>query len=150
VNATAPKGFDYGVAALPHPANRPDLANYGMVGGNPGTIMKGTKHPAEAWQFLSYMQTLGPTMSFAYAIQNVPQLIAGANSPQLNPEPHYRVFVKYAQGPHIAAFPVSPVSSDYANSLTSIESLVLHGKMTAKQGLDKVTKDLQTKLDSGI
>jgi multiple sugar transport system substrate-binding protein len=150
VNLNAPKGFDYGVAPLPHPANRPDLANYGMVGGNPGTIMKGTKHPAEAWQFLSYMETLGPTLQFANAIENVPQLTAALNSPQLNPEPHYRVFVKYAQGPHIAVFPVSPVSSDYASELTSVESQVLHGKMTAKQGLDKVTSDLQTKLSSGI
>ena len=81
----APKGFDYGVAPLPHPANRPDLANYGMVGGNPGTIMKGTKHPNEAWQFLSYMETLGPTMSFANAIENVPQLTAALTSPQPQP-----------------------------------------------------------------
>jgi multiple sugar transport system substrate-binding protein len=146
----APKGFSYGVAPLPHPANRPDLANYGMVGGNPGTIMKGSKNPDAAWQFLSYVEGLGPTMSFAYAMENVPQLIAGLNSPKLNPEPHYRVFVKYAQGPHISAFPVIPVSSDYASELTSIEQLVLHGKMTAKAGLDKVTSDLQTKLDSGI
>lgn len=146
----APKNFAYGVAPLPHPANRPDLANYGMVGGNPGTIMKGSKHPAQAWAFLSYMQTLGPTLSFANGIENVPQLIAAASSPQLNPEPHYRVFVRYAQGPHIAAFPVTSVSTDYANSLTTAESLVLHGKMTAKQGLDQVTSQLETKLNQGI
>jgi multiple sugar transport system substrate-binding protein len=146
----APKNFDYGVAPLPHPASRPDLANYGMVGGNPGTIMKGTKHPAEAWAFLSYMETPGPTLSFANAIENVPQLTALASSPNLNPEPHYRVFVRYAQGPHIAAFPVTPVSTDYANSLTTIESLVLHGKMTAVQGLAKVTSDMESKLGQGI
>jgi multiple sugar transport system substrate-binding protein len=146
----APKGFDYGVAPLPHPANRPDLANYGMVGGNPGTIMKGSKNPDAAWKFLSYVEGLGPTMSFAYTMENVPQLIAGENSPKLNPEPHYRVFVKYAQGPHIAAFPVSPVSSDFASELASAEQLVLHGKTTAKAGLDKVTSDMQSKLSSGI
>ena len=145
-----PKTLDYGVAPLPHPANRPDLANYGMVAGNPGTIMKGSKNPDAAWKFLSYVEGLGPTMSFAYAMDNVPQLIAGENSPKLNPDPHYRVFVKYAQGPHIEAFPVSPVSSAYAAALASTEQLVLHGKTTAKAGLDKVTSDLQAELNSGI
>jgi multiple sugar transport system substrate-binding protein len=146
----APKNFDYGVAPLPHPANRPDLANYGMVGGNPGTIMNGTKHPAEAWAFLSYIETPGPTLSFANAIENVPQLASLGTSPRLNPEPHYRIFVKYAQGPHIAAFPVLAISTDYANSLTTDEGLVLHGKMSAKQALDQVTSQLQAKLDQGI
>lgn len=150
VPTRAAKGFDYGVAPLPHPANRPDLANYGMVGGNPGTIMKGTKHPAEAWAFLSYVEGLGPTIEFANALYNVPQLIAASTSSQLNPEPHYRAFVRYAQGLHIAAFPVTPVSSDYANSMTAIEGLVLHGKMSPKQGLDKLTTDLQTKLDQNL
>jgi multiple sugar transport system substrate-binding protein len=121
-----------------------------MVGGNPGTIMNGTKHPAEAWAFLSYMETPNPTLSFANAIENVPQLAALGTSPKLNPEPHYRVFVKYAQGPHIVAFPVTSISTAYANSLTTAEGLVLHGKMTAKQALDKVTSDLQTQLDQGI
>jgi multiple sugar transport system substrate-binding protein len=150
VPSQAAKGFDYGVAAIPHPANRPDLANYGMVGGNPGTIMKGTKHPAEAWSFLSYVESLGPTIAFANVMYNVPQLTAAINSPQLNPEPHFRVFVKYAQGPHIGAFPVLPVSTDYANSMVTIEGLVLHGKMSPKQGLDKLTSDIQTKLDQNL
>jgi hypothetical protein len=58
--------------------------------------------------------------------------------------------VKYAQGPHIAAFPVLAISTDYANSLTTDEGLVLHGKMSAKQALDQVTSQLQAKLDQGI
>lgn len=146
-----PKGtLDYGVTALPHPANRPDLANYGLAGGNPGTIMKGSKNPDAAFTFLAYMETVGPTVAYANAIDNVPQLKAAINSPALNPDPIFRAFVRYAQGPGIGAFPVTPVSADYANSLTTVEQLVLHGKMTPKQGLDKVTRDLQAKLGQGL
>jgi multiple sugar transport system substrate-binding protein len=150
VEREAPKGFDYAVAPLPHPASRPDLANYGMAGGNPGTIMKGTKNPDAAFTFLAYMQTVGPTVAYANAILNVPQLKAAINSPALNPNPIYRAFVRYAQGPGIGSFPVTPVSSNLANSLTTVEQLVLHGKMTPKQGLDKVTHDLQAQLNQGI
>ena len=95
------------------------------------------------------METVGPTMGFANAIDNVPQLKAAIKSPQLNPDPHFRAFVQYAQGPHIGAFPVTPVSADYANSLTTIENLVLHGKMTPKQGLDKVTQRLANQARPG-
>jgi hypothetical protein len=46
----------------------------------------------------------------------------------------------------VVVFPVTPVSSEFANELTQIEDLVVHGKMTPKAGLDKVTKDIQAKL----
>ena len=149
----APKTFDWANVPLPHPANRPDLANAGMAGGNPGTIMKGSKHPAEAFKFLMYMETVGPTVEFANTINNVPQLYDAITSPKLDPNPHYRAFVRYASGKNIKYFPVLPVSADYADQLTRIEDLVLHGKMTPQQGLNKVTAVVQTKLDqeqSGI
>lgn len=147
VNAYAPKGFQWGNVPLPYPAKRPDLANSGMAGGNPGTIMKGTKHPLEAFKFLEYMESVGPTVDFANAIHNVPQLYAALKSPKLDPNPHYRAFVQYAQGPKVTSFPVLPVSADYAAELTRNEDLVVHGKMSPQAGLDRVTTVVQQKLD---
>ncbi len=143
----APKTFEWGNVALPHPASRPDLANYGMAGGNPATIMKGSKHPKEAFDFLRYIESVEPTVAFANAINNVPQLFDAIKSPKLDPNPHYRAFVRYAFGKGIKNFPVLPVSSDYADQLTRIEDLVVHGKMTPQQGMDKVTSTVQGKLD---
>ena len=153
VKAYARKGFQWGNVPLPYPANRPDLANSGMAGGNPGTIMKGSKHPLEAFKFLTYMESVGPTVAFANAIHNVPQLFVALKSPKLDRNAHYRAFVKYAQGPKIRSFPVLPVSADYADQLTRIEDLVVHGKMSPQAGLNKVTTVIQQKLDqfrSGI
>lgn len=141
----APK-VDWAVAPLPYPAGHPELLGSGMAGGNPGMIMKGSKHPDEAWNFLRWIETLPPTMAFANAINNVPQLKAALSSPQLDSNPKYRQFVHYAFGPKVVVFPVTPVSSEFANELTQIEDLVVHGKMTPKAGLDKVTKDIQAKL----
>lgn len=141
----APK-VDWGVAPLPYPAGHPELLGSGMAGGNPGTIMKGTKHPDEAWAFLRWVETVSPTVAFANAINNVPQLKAALQSPQLDPNPKYRQFVKYAFGPKVVVFPVNAVSSDYANEMVQIEDLVIHDKMSPKAGLDKLTSDIQAKL----
>jgi multiple sugar transport system substrate-binding protein len=138
--------LDYGVAPLPYPAGHPELAGSGMAGGNPGMIMAGSKHPAEAFQFLQWVETLQPTIAFANAINNVPQLKAAVNSPDLDPNPSFRTFVKWAQGPKITVFPVISVQNELAVELTQVEDKVLHGKMTAQAGLDQVTKDIQAKI----
>ena len=145
--AYGPKNLDWSQAPLPYPAARPDLANSGIAGGNPGFILKGTKHPFEAFKFMEYMQSVGPTVAFANFIHNVPQLYAAQTSPMLDPNPHFRTFVKYAGGPKVGAFVVLPIGSDFAAGLTGAEDLVVHGKMSAKQGLDKLTLQMQQKLD---
>jgi len=148
VNAYAPAGFQWGNVPLPYPANRPDLAGTGVAGGNPGTLMKGSKHSLEAFKFMEYMESLGPTVDFANAIHNVPQLYAALTSPKLDPNPHYRAFVKYSQGPKVTAFPVIAVSAQFADELSRMEALVVHGKMSAQDGLNKVTSDVQKLLDA--
>ena len=148
INAYAPAGFGWGNVPLPYPAAHPELAGTGVAGGNPGTLMKGSKNPLAAFKFMEYMESVGPTVAFADAIHNVPQLYAALSSPDLDPNPHFRAFVKYAQGPKVTAFPVIPVSANFADELTRYEALVVHGKMSPQAGLDKVTSDVQKLLDA--
>lgn len=148
VNAYAPAGFQWGNVPLPYPAAHPELAGTGVAGGNPGTLMKGSKHSLEAFKFMEYMESLGPTVDFANAIHNVPQLYAALTSPKLDTNPHYRAFVKYSQGPKVTAFPVIPVSANFADELTRIEALVVHGKMSAQDGLNQATANVQKLLDA--
>lgn len=138
--------LDYGVAPLPYPAGHPELLGSGMAGGNPGMIMAGSKHPDEAFQFLEWIETLQPTIAFANAINNVPQLRAAVDSPQLDPNPKFRTFVRWAQGSKIAVFPVISVQNQLATELAQIEDKVLHDKMSAKAGLDQLTKDIQSQI----
>jgi multiple sugar transport system substrate-binding protein len=148
INAYAPKGFQWGNVALPYPAASPSLAGTGVAGGNPGTLMKGSKNPDAAFKFMEYMESVGPTVDFANAIHNVPQLFAALKSPKLDTNTHYRAFVKYAQGPKVTSFPVLPVSADYADQLGQVEALVVHGKMSPRDGLNQVTNTVQQKLDA--
>ncbi len=90
---------------------------------------------------------MAPTVAFANVLNNVPQVTAALTSPKLDPDPLFRTFVHYAGTARVAIFPNLPISSQYTAALATMEQQVLHGKMTAKQGLDKVTKDMQTLLD---
>jgi multiple sugar transport system substrate-binding protein len=148
VPAYAPKGFQWENVPLPYPAGHPELANSGVDYGNPAMIMKGTKNPEAAFKVLEYMTSVGPTVSLANVVRNVPQIYAALQSPNLAKDPVYRRFIAYAQGPRMTAFPVLPVSAAYQNELGQYEDLALHGKMTAQAALDKVTKDMQTQLDA--
>ena len=143
-----PKNFQWDVAPMPYPAAHPELANSGMDYGNPTMIMKSTKHPLEAFKVLQYMQSVEPAVKFANIIRNVPQMYAALQSPNLAPDPRYRRFIQYAQGPKMTVFPVLPVSAQYQNELGRIEQLVINGKMSAQDGLNKVTSDMQTQLDA--
>ncbi len=138
--------LDYGVAPLPYPAGHPELLGTGMAGGNPGMILAGSKHPDQAFQFLEWIETLQPTIAFANAINNVPQLRAAVTSTDLDPDQNFRTFVRWAQGSKIAVFPVISVQNEFATEMIQIEDKVLHGKMDAKAGLDQLTKDIQARL----
>ncbi len=143
----APKGFDWASAPLPYPASHPELANAGEAGGNLGFIFRKSPHPLEAMKFLEWIQNVGPTVAFANVLNNVPQVKAALTSPKLDPDPKFRKFVNYSGTARVAIFPNLPVSGQYLAELTTIEPQVLHGKMDAKAGLDKVTHDIQTLLD---
>jgi multiple sugar transport system substrate-binding protein len=148
VPAYAPKGFQWENVPLPYPAGHPELANSGVDYGNPTMIMKGTKNPQAAFKVLEYMTSVEPTVAMANVVRNVPQVYAALKSPNLAKDPIYRRFIQYGQGSKMTVFPVLPVSAAYQTELGRIEDLVIHGKMTAQAGLDKVTKDMQTQLDA--
>ena len=143
-----PKDFQWDNAPLPYPAAHPELAGSGVDFGNPTMIVKGTKNPLAAFKVLQYMQSVHPLVEFANVVRNVPQIYAALQSPNLTTDPRFRRFIKWAQGPKITVFPVLPVSAAYMTALVRYETLVVHGKMSAKAALDKVTSDMQTQLDA--
>ena len=142
------KSLDWDNVPLPYPAGHPELANSGTDYGNPTMIMKSTKNPDAAFKVLEYLQSVEPTVKFANLIRNVPQMYAALKSPNLAPDSHYRRFIQYAQGAKMTVFPVLPISAQFQNELVRIEDLVVHGKMTAQAGMNKVTSDMQTQLDA--
>jgi len=141
------KTFVYGVAPLPYPAARPQLANSGMINGNMGYVMRKAAHPDEAFKFLMWVQGNEPTVRFANVLNNVPQTRSAIQSARLDPNPYFRAFVRYAGSAHLEAFPNVSVASEYAAQLTAVEDKVVHGQMSPQEGLDKVTHDLQALLD---
>ncbi|MGH2346409.1 MAG: extracellular solute-binding protein, partial [Chloroflexota bacterium] len=140
------KTFSYGVTPLPVPASRGNV-NVAEAGGNMGFILRKAPHPDQAFQYLMWIQNVDPTVRFANVLNNVPQITAALSSNALDPNPFYRTFVHQAGTAQIQIFPNLPVSAQYAAELATYEDKVIHGRMSPKAGLDKVTKDIQTLLD---
>jgi multiple sugar transport system substrate-binding protein len=141
-----PKHFSYGVVPLPVPAARGHV-NVAEAGGNMGFIMRKARHPDEAFKYLMWIQNVDPTVRFANVLNNVPQIKAALTSNALDPNPYYRTFVHQAGVAQIQTFPNLPIAAQYAAALATTEDKVIHGKMTPKQGLDKLTSDMQSLLN---
>lgn len=140
------KNFDYGVVPLPYPAAHPQ--NIAQAGGNMGFIMRKAAHPDEAFKYLMWIQNVDPTVRFANVLNNVPQITAALNNAHLDPNPHFQAYLHQAATAHIDIFPNTPVSAEYATEMETIESQVVDGHLSPKAGLDKLTHDMQTLLDS--
>jgi maltose-binding protein MalE len=94
-----------------------------------------------------WIQNVDPTVRFANVLNNVPQIKAALTSNALDPNPYYRTFVHQAGTAQIQTFPNLPIAAQYAAALATTEDKVIHGKMTPKQGLDKLTSDMQSLLN---
>jgi multiple sugar transport system substrate-binding protein len=146
----APK-LDYGVAPLPHPAARPDLARTTWFGGNMFCISKGSKHPKEAWDLLVWMQSDEAQILYASLMNNVPNQRGVLQSPTLREGAPYRekfrVFLDLAGTPNSGSFPALPVANLYNAELATARDLVLNGEKTPERALADVRIRVQRELD---
>jgi maltose-binding protein MalE len=101
----------------------------------------------EAFQYLLWIQNGDPTVRFADVLNNVPRIKTALTSNALDPNPFYRTFVYQAGTAQIQIFPNLSVSAQYTAEPATYEGIVIAGHMSPKDGLDKVTKDIQTLLD---
>lgn len=144
-------GLDYGVAPLPYPAARPDLARSTWLGGNMFCIASGGKHPREAWELLVWMQTDEAQTLFASLMNNVPNRRSALRSPTLREGADYKkkfgVFLDLADTPNAGCFPPLPVANLYNAELNTARDLVLNGDKTPDRAMADVRARVQRELD---
>lgn len=138
----APK-LNWNAAPFPHPKDRPDLAGTTETTGNLLVIPTGSRHPQEAWTFISWLAGQKPSLKFAVAIKNIPHLKSLLAAPELARDPHFAVFLKLAGSRNARTWPSLPVSSFYQTELQSTEEAVLLGQVDARTALQQ----LRTKVE---
>lgn len=150
--------IDYGITTWPTKNGTEDeLKNYFMQGWMVG-IPKGTKHPDEAWRFLKYgfidkSDVMGYSTLNGPCYKNVlPGFEAGvikALGEKNRMTPYMNVFTKIATYAS-KAFPVIPVNQFYYDEITRIFDLIMRDQVSIKDGLNEVTKNVQTELDKAM
>ncbi|MEP6754091.1 MAG: extracellular solute-binding protein, partial [Chthonomonadales bacterium] len=109
--------LDYGVAPMPHPANRPDLKAPTFIGGNVFCIPKDSRHAKEAWDLLAWMQTDEAQILFAELMNGVPNRRSALKASTLRTgsprREKFGQFFDLAESPDVRFFPSIPVATLY-------------------------------------
>ena len=146
VSRYAPQ-MQYGVAPVPPPAAHPERAGTTWIGGNVFCIPADSKHPREAAEFLVWMQSPEAQTAFAHDMNNVPNIRAALQSPQLRTGTAFRrqfgKFLDLADSPNAAYFPAMPSASLYMSEMSNATDKVLYGEQTSMQALHAVKLHMQ-------
>jgi multiple sugar transport system substrate-binding protein len=144
--------MDYGVCAIAHPRDRPDLAGTTHVGGNFICIPTGSPHAEEAWEFLRWTQTREAQTHFSRVMHGVPNLRAMLKLPELTrgsrEKEAFGVMCDIAGLGKGAGFPVTPVNMLYLRELELATEFATHGTKSPEEALRDVTVRVQRELDA--
>lgn len=135
-------GEEIGVAPLPYPANRPELAGTAWLGGNLFCLPREGKNNARAWEFLKWTQSKAGQIQFADTIHGVPNQKAVLREPRLRTGAPEKVlfgkFMDLADSPRATHFPVLPVAALYQSELTAACDAVRYGRRSPQEALRAV------------
>jgi multiple sugar transport system substrate-binding protein len=142
----------YGVAAVPYDAAHPQRKGATLIAVNLLSIPSEAKHPAQAWQFLQWLQRPEVQVRFAQALNNVPNIRAALDDPALTTgsvrRQNFGTFCRIAQNPNARGFPVTSVSQFYQDELGRATEFVLYGTKDPGRALADVQAKVSAEMES--
>lgn len=143
----APPDFEWGVAAFPasDPSHPQDVT---IVECDLLVIPKGAKHPHEAFEFMTYLNTRAPMEKLCLLQQKFsPLRECSPEFFQNHPNPHIRTFLDLAKGEGARTAPAIATWNEFKSDMSNAVSRIWAGKATAKDALADVQKRQQKNLD---
>jgi ABC-type glycerol-3-phosphate transport system substrate-binding protein len=142
-------GTDYMVAPVPYPKGYAQFANHQGLASYPLVITSTSKHAAEAWQFIRWLQEPDQTANMAAFLYNLPQYKAAMDRPLLTSLPAFGQMLKMLRDGTVTLVsePTSPITEKYYSVLTSYSDAILNGKITPEQATSAVRQQVQPQLD---
>lgn len=140
--------FEWMAAPFPHPADRPDLANSAIVDLDVIIIPRGARHPKEAMEFLSYLQSQPAMEKLCLGQKKDSPLLA--TSPEFyaqHANPYIRLFRELSLGPNTFSVPKTPLWPEYSANLQQAVDQMNSGAKTPAQALADVRVRMQPRLD---
>ncbi len=141
-------GTNYMVAPIPYPKGYAKYANHQPIATYPLVLTSNAKHPAQAWEFIRWLQGAGPTSQIAAFLYNLPQFKAALSSPQLTSLPGFNHLLPLlTKKITLVTDPPSPITDQYYTVISSYSNAILTGKITPAAAMKAVRLRLQPQLD---
>jgi multiple sugar transport system substrate-binding protein len=118
-------GLQWGVAAFPHPADRPDLANGTLIEVDTLVIPRDSKHPDEAFEFIRFVNTPEIMEVLCLGQRKFPPLERVSDEFwKSHPHPEIRLFRELAMSPNAFSTPKVSNWNEYLREIrTAVDSI---------------------------
>lgn len=142
-------GVDYMVAPVPYPKGYSKFANHQGLASYPLVLTSSSKHPAEAWEFIRWLQGPDQTANMAAYLYNLPQYQQAMDRPQLTNLPAFGPMLSMLRTGKVTlvADPTSPITEKLFNVLGGYTNKILTGQITPEQATKEVRQRVQPDLD---
>lgn len=139
--------LDYGI--FPFPSAIDGQKGWVNVTGSFWVIPQGTKHPEEAWEFLLWL--IGPEQNarFCAKLLNIPPLKGTLKHPafqEVMKNEKFKFFVDLVLNGQAKPLPPLPIMQKYTEALGQGTEMVCSGKISSKDFIEKLNKDLNKEL----
>jgi multiple sugar transport system substrate-binding protein len=141
----------YATAPFPVADNLQSKYGMGQIGGTIIGIPRGTANPADSWEVVKYLTTNTKAVTtLAQEIKNVPTTFGSLNDPELNKDPHFKVFMKIFANPNSRYKQITPLGTGDVDIFVQWLSKYLAGNGGPLQaGLQSVAHQIDTQARLG-
>ena len=130
--------LDWGVVAIPYPANQATLAGATQLTSSMFFIPKNAPHKQEAWTFLEYLTGKDAMTSFSHALGNLPARTSLLGDPTYNDIPQFNTWLDSLKSPNLRIFASLPSTAAYQKDLGDEFQLIANLQDTPEAGMAKV------------
>lgn len=142
---------NYEWAAAPWPAVSPELKNVTHNAADVLVIPRGAKHPQEAFEFISFVNTQKEMEKLCMMhCKNSPLAKVSDNFLQKHPNPYIQVFEDLASNPKAFTIPSIPIWPEVADEMNNVAQTVYTLQDTPANALRIAQERLQAKYDRFI
>lgn len=132
--------LNFGIAELPYPEGHKELAGGGELSSSVMFIPSTSKNKEGAWAFIKYICGKVGMKSFAIANGTTPARHSLLKDPDIQKIDGFKEFAERIEKGNLKSFPSFPNQQEYLSQMEQEWELIINGKESLDDGLEKLTK----------
>lgn len=141
-------GLQWAAAPFPYPAGHPELAGTTSADADVLLIPKGSRHPAEAFEFVKYLTTQPALEKLCLGQQKFTPLKSVTEQFwHSHPNPYIRLFRELGMSKNAFSIPKTGIWNEYNRELSNAVDLIQNLAQTPRDALATVQTKMQSALD---